>query len=84
MPLFGGREGHARGGRENEHRRVNGENDKKPKHELTLAELEALLAGNPRAQRMLTNILTWKEPPPEHYDRVREAVLREFKFTGVL
>ncbi len=50
----------------------------------TLGELEARLARNARAQRIVATILADLNPPRDLEDEVREAILRELERHGAL
>ncbi len=49
-----------------------------------LGELEARLAKDARAQRIVATILADLDPPKELEDDVREAILRELERHGAL
>ncbi len=52
--------------------------------EPTLEQLEAWLAENPWAQRIVAGILGDLNPPKEKMNDVREAILRELDRNGAL
>ncbi|WP_363347127.1 hypothetical protein [Methylocystis echinoides] len=59
--------------------------DEKPRQLVTpLEELEARLAKNPRAQRIVASILADLNPPKKWEGAVREAILRELETHGAL